>query len=156
MFQRNIVVETAVSNSEDDDAAKKRKINSCVACFGLFNFIQEIADKIRSSSELQEYEMNKFFCAFSLPVLLHLSQLQMWLDLIEKFPQISNEIQPDTSIKDVLKTILSAKLEKELSMVYHQDGLMINIHFLIANEVELMNKLEEVAPELYVERNKQK
>lgn len=59
-------------------------------------------------------------------------------------------------IKDVLKNILNTKLSDDLHKEFHPDGLMINIFFAIDNELEMMEKLESVAPELMVERNKQR
>lgn len=59
-------------------------------------------------------------------------------------------------IKDVFKNILNTKLSDDLRKKFHPDGLMINIFFDIDNELEMMEKLESVAPNLMVERNKQK
>lgn len=59
-------------------------------------------------------------------------------------------------IKDVLKNILNTKLSDDLHKEFHPDGLMVNIFFAIDNEIEMMEKLESVAPELMVERNSQR
>lgn len=59
-------------------------------------------------------------------------------------------------IKDVIKNIVNTRLSDELHMEFHPDGLMINIFFSIDNEILMMEKLESVAPELMVERNKQR
>lgn len=59
-------------------------------------------------------------------------------------------------IKDVLKNILNTRLSDELHKEFNPDGLMINIFFAIDNEIDMMEKLESVAPELMVERNKQR
>lgn len=59
-------------------------------------------------------------------------------------------------IKDVIKNILNTKLSDDLHKEFHQEGMMINIFFALDNEIEMMEKLEMVAPELMVERNKQK
>lgn len=59
-------------------------------------------------------------------------------------------------IKDVLKNILNTKLSDDLHKEFHPDGLMVNIFFAIDNEIEMMEKLESVAPELMVERNNQR
>jgi tRNA pseudouridine synthase 10 len=63
---------------------------------------------------------------------------------------------PDMPIKDVIKNILNTKLSDVLHKEFHQDGMMINIFFAIDNEIEMMEKLELVAPELMVSRNKQR
>jgi tRNA pseudouridine synthase 10 len=59
-------------------------------------------------------------------------------------------------IKDVLKNILNTKLSTDLHKEFHPDGMMINIFFGIDDELKMMEKLETVAPELMVERNKQR
>lgn len=59
-------------------------------------------------------------------------------------------------IKDVLKNILNTKLSSDLHKEFHPDGLMINIFFGVDDELKMMEKLETVAPELMVERNKQR
>ena len=59
-------------------------------------------------------------------------------------------------IKDVIKNILNTRLSDELHFEFHPDGLMINIFFSIDDEILMMEKLESVAPELMVERNKQR
>jgi tRNA pseudouridine synthase 10 len=60
------------------------------------------------------------------------------------------------AIKDVIKNILNTRLSDDLCKEFHPDGLMINVFFALDNEVEMMKKLESVAPELMVERNKQR
>lgn len=59
-------------------------------------------------------------------------------------------------IKDVFKNILNTKLSDDLHKSFHPDGLMINVFFAAENELEMMEKLEAVAPDLMVERNKQR
>jgi tRNA pseudouridine synthase 10 len=59
-------------------------------------------------------------------------------------------------VKDVLKNILNEKLSNELNKEFHPDGLMINVFFALDNELQMMENLEFVAPELMVERNKQR
>lgn len=59
-------------------------------------------------------------------------------------------------IKDVLKNILNTKLSVDLHKEFNPDGLMINIFFGMDDELKMMEKLETVAPELMVERNKQR
>lgn len=70
----------------NDDSPKKLRPNTCVACLGLFEFIDEIVAKVKSSESLQRYEVKRFLSTHSLPVTLDLAQLQLWLALLEKFP----------------------------------------------------------------------
>jgi tRNA U54 and U55 pseudouridine synthase Pus10 len=66
--------------------SKKQKLNPCIACFGLFDFIDEIVKKVKASKSLDHYEVKRFLTSYSLPVFLDFAQLQIWLALIEKFP----------------------------------------------------------------------
>lgn len=66
------------------------------------------------------------------------------------------ERPPDMPIKDVLKNILNTKLSVDLHKEFHPDGLMVNVFFSIDGENEMMKQLEAAAPELMVERNKQR
>lgn len=144
----------------------------------MFDFVDEVVEKVKTSESLARYEVNRFVSTYSLPVSLDLAQLQIWLALIEKFPNAiasgksdSSELirnlannsnssytdrPPDMPIKDVLKCMLNEKLSNELNKEFHPDGLMINVFFALDNEPEMMQKLELVAPELMVERNKQR
>lgn len=74
------------TSADSESQAKRLKLNDCVACFGLFNFTDEIVSKVKASPELVQYEVKKFLSSYSLPVSLDLAQLQIWLSLIEKFP----------------------------------------------------------------------
>lgn len=69
---------------------KRLKLNACVTCHGLFEFVDEIVSKVKSSESLANYEVERFLSSYSLPVSLDLAQLQMWLALIEKFPDSFN------------------------------------------------------------------
>lgn len=68
----------------------------------------------------------------------------------------NTERPPDTPIKDVIKNILNTRLSDELHKEFHPEGLMVNVFFALDNELDMQQKLELVAPELMVERNKQR
>jgi hypothetical protein len=42
--------------------------------------------KVKTNESLDHYEVKTFLSSYSLPVSLELAQLQIWLALIEKFP----------------------------------------------------------------------
>lgn len=88
MLQRNVVPE---SDENVESSEKKKKLNPCAVCLGLFENIDSIIQKIIEDERLNAYEVDKFLTSFSLPVLLELTQLQMWLALIEKFPENINK-----------------------------------------------------------------
>ena len=81
LLQKNI-------NNDDliEPDAKKMKKNVCVACYDLFEFMDELVMKVKSSELLDHYEVKRFVTTYSLPVSLDLAQLQLWLALLEKFP----------------------------------------------------------------------
>ena len=83
-LQRKLVPEKIKINESNE---KKQKLNPCAICFGLFENIDSIILKVKEDERLNNYEIDKFLSSFSLPVLLELTQLQMWLALIEKFPE---------------------------------------------------------------------
>lgn len=79
---------------------KKRKPNPCPVCFGLFENIDSIVQQIKEDEKLKAYEIDKFITSYSLPVLLELTQLQMWLAMIEKFPDdVSKGLSPQLLIE---------------------------------------------------------
>lgn len=81
----------------------------------------------------------------------------MWLALLEKFPESFNENKmPDVAVKDVLKYILNDKLASELGKEFQVDGLMINVHFTLDNETDMLERLKKAAPNLIVEWNSRK
>lgn len=114
--------------------------------------------QILSNCALDEYQIDEFLTSISIPILLQLNQLQIWLDLKEKFPEneISSIIPPDQPIKDVIKIVLNDRLAKGLNKTYSQDGVMINIFYDVLNEEEQLKKLVDVAPDLFNERNQQR
>lgn len=74
-------------NVSFEPAAKRRKPNICVACFNLFDHVDEIVTRIKGDDALKTYEVDNFVTSFSLPVSLSLAQLQIWLALVENYPE---------------------------------------------------------------------
>jgi hypothetical protein len=66
----------------------------------LFDFIDEVVAKVKASESLAHYEVSRFVSTYSLPVSLDLVQLQIWLALLEKFPE---SIHPGETDKRRLK-----------------------------------------------------
>lgn len=71
---------------ENEPTAKRQKPNTCIACCGLFKFLDELIQKVKTNEALLHYEVKRFLTSYSLPVTLDLIQLQIWFALIEKFP----------------------------------------------------------------------
>lgn len=110
--------------------------------------------KICNDEALKLYEVSKFLTSFSLPLSLNLAQLQMWLALLEKFPEWFDERKaPDINVKDTLKHIVNMKLIGELRKELHVDGLMISIAFVHDDEKSLIDKLASATPDRMKEWN---
>jgi hypothetical protein len=128
-----------------------------VTCFGIFDYIDEIITKVAHHEDLKQFDVDKFFTSLFLPLSLSLAQLQMWLALLEKYPESFRENKmPDVAVKDVLKHILNDKLASELGKEFQVDGLMINIHFTLDSETESLEKLSKAVPHLMKEWNSRK
>lgn len=128
-----------------------------MTCFGIFDYINEIIVKVREHKDLKQFNVQKFFTSLFLPLSLSLAQLQMWLALLEKYPESFRENKmPDVAVKDVLKHILNEKLASELEKEFQVDGLMINIHFALDTELESLEKLSRAHPHLMKEWNSRK
>ena len=67
--------------------AKRCKENVCVACLGLFtdDFLMNVVCQIRECEDLGRFECDSFVASISLPIILHLRQLSIWIDLLAKF-----------------------------------------------------------------------
>jgi hypothetical protein len=125
-----------------------------VTCFGILSFLDELSQKICDDPALKLFEVKKFLTSFSLPLTLHLAQLQMWLALLEKFPEMFDERKvPDIIVKDALKYVLNERLSNQLKKELHIEGLMISITFVHGIEKELLEKLTNTFPDLMKDWN---
>lgn len=68
---------------------KKSKPNICAACLGIFqnNFIDELATEIVEKSNLNTYECATLYTGITMPILLLLRELSLWIALIKRFPE---------------------------------------------------------------------
>ncbi|KFB45097.1 AGAP012003-PA-like protein [Anopheles sinensis] len=150
--------ETVAETDETDDQPKSKKVkeNVCIACLGLFdeNQLDALVSEVKQSAAFQQYKCEAgFLTSFSLPIVLHLRQLALWFDLIERFPEIFRpETPPDFPVKDAVKIIIIHRLEQALGQPFSVDGVMINIPFSYVNEQTELLKLEDVSPGVFVKR----
>lgn len=70
------------------EAVKKFKENVCIACLGLFSesIMTDTLSQIVDHPDVQAYQCDTVLSSFSLPILLNLRQLSIWVGLIRKFP----------------------------------------------------------------------
>ncbi|XP_050079786.1 putative tRNA pseudouridine synthase Pus10 [Anopheles maculipalpis] len=140
--------------------AKKLKENVCIACLGLFDLdrIATLACEVKENETYQQYQCEAgFLTSISLPIVLHLRQLALWLDMLDRFPQVFSATNPpDIAVKDALKMIIIHQLEKTLGKPFSVDGVMINVPYSYVNEQEELSTLELVSPGVFASRKSNK
>lgn len=74
------------SQSVASDNTKKKRTNICVACLGIFQGIDLIADEIINNSNLNSYDSKSLYTSISIPITLLIRELSIWIALIQRFP----------------------------------------------------------------------
>ncbi|KAJ6647621.1 putative tRNA pseudouridine synthase Pus10 [Pseudolycoriella hygida] len=159
LLVHGIDFETPPNKSEGEPSAKRLKQNEdmCVACLGLFSSscLDNVLEQVFQSRDIKLYENETVLTSVSLPIIVSLRRLSIWVALNEKFPKyFSSTDPPDVSIKDVVKLILNPKICEKLNktLELNQSGIMINLFFEYPEESEELKPLWEVKPELIAER----
>lgn len=70
----------------DNDKPKKKRANTCVACLGIFQGIDLVADQVINNSNLVNYDSNSIYSSISIPIALLVRELSIWIALIQRFP----------------------------------------------------------------------
>lgn len=75
---------TIVENND----VKRRKENVCTACLGIFqgDMIEDTVQEIINNTNLKMYECDTIYTSVSLPILLQIRELSLWLAMIRQFP----------------------------------------------------------------------
>lgn len=87
-----IVQNGAEAKQEDTNgdgvSAKRKKENICSACLGIFqdDMIEKTSRKILDETDLHSYECETVYTSVSLPILLQIRELSLWIALYNKFP----------------------------------------------------------------------
>ncbi|EAA00441.4 AGAP012003-PA [Anopheles gambiae str. PEST] len=140
--------------------AKKLKENVCIACLGLFDLdrIATLACEVKEHAAYKQYRCEAgFLTSISLPIVLHLRQLALWFDVVDRFPQsFFPGTPPDIAVKDALKMIIIHQLERTLEKPFSVDGVMVNVPYTYANEEEELRTLEQVSPGVFANRKANK
>lgn len=74
------------SNSVENSTSKKQRKNYCIACLGLFEGIDSIADEIVTESNLASYDSKSLYTSINIPISLLIRELSIWIALIHQFP----------------------------------------------------------------------
>ncbi|XP_050097818.1 putative tRNA pseudouridine synthase Pus10 [Anopheles aquasalis] len=153
------LVDPTESEENGEQKSKKVKENVCIACLGLFDSLDSLADEVKQSETFQRYSKCEagFFASISLPLVLHLRQLSLWYDVVERFPANYDKLTfPDIAVKDALKTVLIHHLERTLGKPFSVDGVMVTVPFTYEHEQKELQALERIRPGIFAERKAQK
>lgn len=93
-FQRDIEI-TADQNGCDEPNIKRSKSNVCIGCLGLFqnDYLTTIAKEIVETTELSSYECDTIYTSISVPILIQIRELALWIHLLKQLPgKISESI----------------------------------------------------------------
>lgn len=68
----------------------KENDDACVACLGLFSAknLDTILEQILQNPEIKLYDCDTILTSISVPIVLSLRRLSVWMALIEKFPKV--------------------------------------------------------------------
>ncbi|XP_052891448.1 putative tRNA pseudouridine synthase Pus10 [Anopheles moucheti] len=139
---------------------KKLKGNVCIACLGLFDLdrIATLACEVKENANYQQYQCEAgFLTSISLPIVLHLRQLALWFDMLDRFPQVFSVANtPDIAVKDALKMIIIHQLEQTLGKPFSVDGVMVNVPYSYVKEQDELATLELISPGVFAKRKTNK
>lgn len=150
------------------NSAKRQRLNTCIACLGIFQSIDSVAKELIDNSKLCNYECNSLYTSIQIPIALLVRELSIWMALIEKFPGKIDESKatvfiaiyvfivrflftdtpPIISIKDVFKHLFNKKLceTTKRSLELKQNGILVNVFYDYDMEREETDKLLAVKP----------
>lgn len=75
-------------NDEDEPEAKRDRSTICIACLGIFqnDTIDAAIREIIENTELHTYECDSIYTSISVPILVQIRELSLWIALHQKFP----------------------------------------------------------------------
>ena len=97
------------------NSVKRQRLNTCIACLGIFQSIDSVAKELIDNSTLCNYECNSLYTSIQIPIALLVRELSIWMALIEKFPGKIDESKVTVSI-----AILCIYCTFFFSQIHHQ------------------------------------
>lgn len=87
IFQRDIEVPADQIDCDEPDI-KRSKSNVCIECLGLFqnDYLNTIAKVIVETTELNSYECDTIYTSISVPILIQIRELALWIHLLKQLP----------------------------------------------------------------------
>ncbi|XP_026483391.2 tRNA pseudouridine synthase Pus10 [Vanessa tameamea] len=154
-------VDTAVLDSNDSVSPphKKRKLNVCVSCLGVLqeDNWQECYQMVKEILDKKGYECNTFACALSAPIATLLREKAVTLHLVDEFPQYDAKVL--TPLKEAWKWSFGVKLGAYINKILDSGAispLLITVNIDYVDELQELEILKTVSPQLFAERSKQK
>lgn len=86
-----------IVNDEDEPEAKRGKSNVCIACLGIFqnDTIDAAIREIIENTDLHTYECDSIYTSISVPILVQIRELSLWIALHQKFPNSISDSEFD-------------------------------------------------------------
>lgn len=75
-----------IAENIENGNPKKKRTNACVACLGIFEGIESVADEIIHKSNLASYDSKSLYTSINIPIALLVRDLSIWIALIQRFP----------------------------------------------------------------------
>lgn len=77
-----------IVSDETASDAKRMKSSVCIACLGIFqnDTIDAAIKEIIENTDLHTYECDSIYTSISVPILVQIRELALWIALHQKFP----------------------------------------------------------------------
>ncbi|XP_041970385.1 tRNA pseudouridine synthase Pus10 [Aricia agestis] len=147
------------SNGNGCPAPKRRKMDVCASCLGILQE-QTWSDSVEMTKEVLEkkrYECKTFACALSAPIATILREKAIMLRLIDKYPEYSQQML--IPLKEAWKWSFGVYLESNINKTLDSGAispLLITVNMDYIDDLQELEILKTVSPELFEERSKQK
>lgn len=134
-FQRDIEI-PGDQNHCDEPNIKRAKSNICIECLGLFqnDFLDTIAREIVETTELSSYECNTIYTSISVPILIQIRELALWIYLLKQLPgKISESMILLMAFFDVENSPKGSSFHSHCTVHYHQGDFQIHYEYKIVS-----------------------
>lgn len=77
-----------IVSEETEPNVKRMKTSVCIACLGIFqnDTIDAAIKEIVENTDLHTYECDSIYTSISVPILVQIRELALWIALLRKFP----------------------------------------------------------------------
>ncbi|XP_045770775.1 tRNA pseudouridine synthase Pus10 [Maniola jurtina] len=138
---------------------KKRRLDVCVSCLSILQQDNWMEGYVLVKDVLfkKRYECKTFACALSAPIATLLRERAITLRLAEEFPGYDDKTL--TALKEAWKWSFGVKLAAEINKTLDSGAispLLITLNYDYADDLQELEILKQVSPQLFEERSKQK